>query len=50
MTDPFLGSEALTIGALTPYELRSRYVRLHKDVYLPKDVQVTALVRAKACC
>lgn len=49
MTDPFLGSEALTVGALTPYELRSRYVRLHKDVYLSKDVEMTALVRAKAC-
>lgn len=35
MTDPFLGSEALAAGVLTPYELRSRYVALHKDVYVP---------------
>ncbi|OBF03796.1 hypothetical protein [Mycobacterium sp. 852002-10029_SCH5224772] len=49
MTDPFLGSEALAVGALTPYELRSRYVRLHRDVYLPRDVELTAGVRAKAC-
>jgi hypothetical protein len=26
MTDPFLGSQALALGALTPYEMRSRYV------------------------
>jgi hypothetical protein len=49
MTDPFLGSEALAVGALTPYELRSRYVRLHKDVYVPRDAALTAVLRAKAC-
>ncbi|CCK59555.1 Conserved protein of unknown function (part1) [Mycobacterium canettii CIPT 140070010] len=30
MTDPFLGSEALAAGVLTPYELRSsmsRYIK-----------------------
>lgn len=49
MTDPFLGSAALGIGALTRYELRSRYVALHKDVYVPRDAELTALLRAKAC-
>jgi hypothetical protein len=49
MTDPFLGSEALAVGALTPYELRSRYVPLHKDVYVPKDAELTPVLRAKAC-
>ena len=49
MTDPFLGSEALTAGVLTPYELRSRYVAVHKDVYLPRDAALTAMLRAKAC-
>jgi hypothetical protein len=49
MTDPFLGSEALAAGALTPYELRSRYVALHKDVYVPRDAEPTAVLRAKAC-
>lgn len=49
MTDPFLGSEALAVGALTPYELRSRYVPLHKDVYMPRDAELTAVLRAKAC-
>lgn len=49
MTDPFLGSQALAVGALTPYELRTRYVALHKDVYLPKDAELTPVLRAKAC-
>ncbi|OBH81459.1 hypothetical protein A5681_25395 [Mycobacterium scrofulaceum] len=49
MTDPFLGSEALAAGALTPYQLRSRYMRLHKDVYVRKDAELTAALRAKAC-
>ena len=49
MTDPFLGSEALAVGAVTPYELRSRYVPLHKDVYMPRDAELTAVLRAKAC-
>ncbi len=49
MTDPFLGSEALAAGVLTPYELRSRFVAVHKDVYLPRDAEMTAVLRAKAC-
>jgi len=49
MTDPFFGSEALAAGVLTPYELRSRYVALHKDVYVPRDAELTATLRAKAC-
>jgi hypothetical protein len=49
MHDPFVGSEALAAGFLTRYELRSRYVALHKDVYLPKDAELTAVLRAQAC-
>jgi hypothetical protein len=48
MTDPFLGSEALSAGAMTPYQLRSRYVALHKDVYVSRDAELTAHTRAKA--
>lgn len=44
-----MGSEALGSGALTPYELRSRYMAVHKDVYVPKDAELTAVLRAKAC-
>ena len=49
MRDPFLGSEALAAGMLTPYELRSRYIAVHKDVYVPRDAELTAVLRAKAC-
>lgn len=44
-----MGSAALAAGDVTPYELRSRYVALHKDVYVPRDVELTAVLRAKAC-
>ncbi|OBA58426.1 hypothetical protein A5647_20695 [Mycobacterium sp. 1100029.7] len=49
MMDPFRGSVALAAGELTPYELRSRYVALHKDVYVRRDAELTAVLRAKAC-
>jgi hypothetical protein len=49
MTDPFLGSEALGARGLTRHELRSRYFALHRDVYVPKDAELTAVLRAKAC-
>jgi AbiEi antitoxin C-terminal domain len=49
MTDPFLGSEAVAAGQLTRYELRSRYVALHNDVYVPNGAELTAVLRAKAC-
>lgn len=49
MTGPFLGSEALAVGAVTPHELRRRYTALHKDVYVDRDLELTAVLRAKAC-
>ncbi len=49
MRDPFVGSAALAAGALTPHALRSRYDALHKDVYLGRDAELTAVLRAKAC-
>ena len=49
MPDPFLGSEALAEGQLSTYELRSQYVALHKDVYVPRDAELSAVLRAKAC-
>ncbi|MGO9253458.1 MAG: hypothetical protein ACLP5J_19300 [Mycobacterium sp.] len=48
MEDPFLGSEALASGVLTAYELRSRYVALHENVYVPCGAELTPVVRAKA--
>jgi hypothetical protein len=48
MGEPFIGSEAVATGALTPYALRSRFRAVHPDVYLPPGVELTAAVRAKA--
>jgi hypothetical protein len=49
MTEPFLGSEARAAGRLTRHQLRSRYVAVHEDVYIPRDAEMTAVLRAKAC-
>lgn len=48
MAVPFIGSEALTSRALSPYRLRSRFTSLYPDVYLPSDVELTASTRAHA--
>ena len=48
MATPFIGSEAVASGHLTPYQLRSRFVAIHKDVYLPKGAQLTAVSRTRA--
>jgi hypothetical protein len=48
MGEPFMGSEAVASGQLTPYALRSRFVALHHDVYQSIDADVTAITRAKA--
>ncbi|TDH52668.1 hypothetical protein E2F47_13795 [Mycobacterium eburneum] len=48
MGAPFLGSEALATGRLTWHALRSRYVAIHPDVYLPRGTPITALTRARA--
>lgn len=49
MGEPFIGSEALAAGRLTRHALRTQFVAIHHDVYLPKDTELTAIVRAKAC-
>lgn len=48
MGAPFIGSEAVASGALTPYGLRSRFVAVHRDVYVPRGTELTAIVRARA--
>lgn len=35
-------------GTLTNYRLRTRYRAIHRDVYVPNDLEVTAMVRARA--
>lgn len=48
MAEPFLGSEAVASGRVTPYALRSRFMAIHRDVYVPRDTEITAVVRAEA--
>lgn len=48
MGEPFLGSEAVARGALTRGGLSAGYVRLFRDVYVSRDAEVTAALRARA--
>lgn len=48
MGEAFLGNEATASGALTPYALRSRFVAIYPDVYLPRGAEPTAAQRARA--
>lgn len=48
VTTPFLGTEALARGDVTPRTLRSRHDRVHRNVYVPKGSELTAVDRAVA--
>jgi hypothetical protein len=48
MGAPFIGSEAVAAGSLTPYELRTRFRAIHRDVYIADGIEITAVVRARA--
>jgi hypothetical protein len=48
MRVPFIGSEAIAVGSLTPYALRTRFVKLYPDVYVSREIDLTASVRAEA--
>jgi very-short-patch-repair endonuclease len=37
MHDVFLGSQAVELGELTPYELRTRFAPMYPNVYLPRS-------------
>jgi hypothetical protein len=45
---PFIGSEAVASGTLTPYELRSKFIAIHRDVYIARGIDLTAATRAHA--
>jgi Protein of unknown function (DUF559) len=45
---PFVGSHALKRGAVTRSELRTRYRAVFRDVYIHKDAELTAAVKARA--
>ncbi len=48
MDEPFIGSEAVASGRVTPYVLRSRFLAVHPDVYIAPDAELTARGRAHA--
>jgi hypothetical protein len=48
MGEPFIGSEALARGGLTRHALRSKYIAIHPDVYIPRDTEFGAVARAQA--
>ena len=45
---PLRGSEALRFGGLTRNDLRTRYRPVFRDVYIGRDVEMTAAVKARA--
>jgi len=49
MDVPFIGSEALACGRLTRHRLRTRFVAIHQDVYVPAGTDLTPLLKAQAC-
>jgi hypothetical protein len=48
MGEPFIGSEAVASGLVTPYALRGRFPAIHPDVYVPAGTELTAGLRAHA--
>lgn len=48
MGEPFLGSEAVARGALTRSQLSIGFIRLFRDVYVSRDTEITAALRARA--
>ncbi|OBK43896.1 endonuclease domain-containing protein [Mycobacterium kubicae] len=45
---PFVGSYALATGAVTRSQLRTRYRPVFRNVYIPKDAELTAAVKARS--
>lgn len=48
MADPFLGSESIDAGLVTPGQLVTGHIRVFRDVYLHRDVEISAVDRARA--
>lgn len=46
--EPFIGSEAIAAGVLTKTQLATRCRRVFPDIYVERDVDITAALRAKA--
>jgi hypothetical protein len=48
MGEPFVGSEAVAAGITTHSQLRSRYTRVFRDVYVLEGTELTPTLRAHA--
>lgn len=48
MGEPFVGTEAVAAGRLTPYQLRSRYLAIYPGVHTSRDTALTAASKARA--
>ncbi|KRD05562.1 hypothetical protein ASE48_15325 [Mycobacterium sp. Root265] len=46
--EPFIGSTAVRSGRVTRRGLVRDHVALHRDIYIPRDVPLTPLIRAEA--
>jgi len=46
--EPFIGSEAVAAGMASPNQLRRRYRRVFRDVYVSEGIDLTPAVRAEA--
>jgi hypothetical protein len=47
MAEPFIGSEAVAAGTVTHSQLRRRYTRLYRDVYVAAGAELNPVVRAR---
>ncbi|MDF2827154.1 MAG: hypothetical protein K0R01_437 [Mycobacterium sp.] len=45
---PFVGTEALATGSVTSHQLRTAYVAVHRNVYVPRGAQLDAVDKAVA--
>jgi hypothetical protein len=48
MGEPFIGSEAVTAGVTSHSQLRRKYTRVFRDVYVSEGTELTHVVRARA--
>lgn len=48
MVGPFIGSEAVAAATVTPYQLRTRFTAIYRDVYIAQGFELSAAARAQA--
>ena len=48
MGEPFVGSEAVAAGVASQRQLRRRYTRVFRNVYVSEGTELTHAVRARA--